>query len=226
VTDSPRSDLARTLADSLRLYVLTDRALARGRFEVDVARDAIAGGATAIQLRWKDGPLWEAMEIGRQLRTLCRQASVLFVVNDRVDLALALEADGVHLGEHDLPVREARRLVDDRMIIGFSPATLVEAVQAQRAGADYLGVGPIFATWTKHDAGVPVGTERIRDVTRSVGVPVVGIGGITAGNAGAVIEAGAAGVAVISAVVARDDVVAATRELRQAVDHARSTAAG
>jgi thiamine-phosphate pyrophosphorylase len=226
VVDSPRSELTRTLVDSLRVYVLTDRALARGRIEVGVARDAISGGATAIQLRWKNGPLWEAVEIGRQLRRLCHEANVLFVVNDRVDLALALDADGVHLGEHDLPVREARRLVKDRMLIGFSPATLVEAVQARRAGADYLGVGPIFATRTKDDAGVPVGVERIRDVTRSVGLPVVGIGGITAGNAGSVIEAGAAGVAVISAVVAQDDVVAAARALRQAVDQARPTAAG
>jgi thiamine-phosphate pyrophosphorylase len=221
-----RSTIASHLRDALRVYVLTDRSVSRSRAETDVVREAIAGGATAIQLRWKDGPLWEAVEIGRRLRDICDGENVLFVVNDRVDLALALDADGVHVGEDDLPVREVRKLVGSRMIVGYSPPTLVEAVQAERAGADYLGVGPVFGTSTKADAGRAVGTDRIRDVAASVRIPVVGIGGIGSENAGAVIAAGAAGVAVISAVVAQDDIAAASRTLRQAVDAALDEASG
>lgn len=208
------------LGNALRLYVLTDRRLAGGRAEAEVVRAALAGGATAIQLRWKTGPLREALAAGREVRELCHAAGVLFVVNDRIDLALALEADAVHIGEHDLPLPEARALVGERMLIGYSPPTLVEAIQAQRLGADYLGIGPVFSTRTKADAGEPVGLKRIHDVAESVTLPFVGIGGIDADNAASVIEAGADGVAVISAVVAAPDIEAAARRLRHTVDAA------
>lgn len=208
------------LRQALRVYVLTDRGLSRGRSEAEIVRAALAGGATAIQLRWKTGPLREAVRAGRELQALCRQAGALFVVNDRVDLALALDADGVHLGVDDLPVEEARRLAGDRLVIGFSPSTLEEALDAERAGADYLGVGPVYGTATKADAGPAVGTGHVRAIARAVSIPIVGIGGITAANARAVIEAGAAGVAVISAVVAADDPRAAAAALRAVVDEA------
>ncbi len=208
------------LRDALRVYVLTDHQLARGRSERAIVEQAIAGGATAIQLRWKRGPLFEAVDLGRALRDICRDAGVLFVVNDRVDLALAVEADGVHLGEEDLPVPEARRIAGDRLIIGYSPPTLVEAVEAERNGADYLGVGPVFGTATKADAGPAIGVDRVAQIVRAVSVPVVGIGGITAGNAPEVIRAGAAGVAVISSVVGAEDVRAAALDLRRRVDAA------
>jgi thiamine-phosphate pyrophosphorylase len=210
------------LSDALAVYVLSDRKLSRGRSEVDIVRAAIEGGASAIQLRWKEGPLWEAVEVARSLRDLCASRNVLFVVNDRVDLALAVDADAVHVGEDDLPVAETRRVVGDSMIVGYSPPTLVEAIQAARSGADYLGVGPVYGTTTKEDAGVAVGVDRIRDVRGSVNVPIVGIGGINASNAGAVIDAGADGVAVISSVVAQENVETAARELRRAVDGARA----
>ncbi|HET7034520.1 MAG TPA: thiamine phosphate synthase [Thermomicrobiaceae bacterium] len=209
-----------TLSNALRLYVLTDRQLAGGRSEAEVVRAALAGGATAIQLRWKTGPLREALTVGRELRELCRAAGVLFVVNDRIDLALALEADGVHIGEHDLPLPETRALVGERMLVGYSPPTLVEAIQAARLGADYLGIGPVFSTRTKVDAGEPVGLKRIREVAETVTLPLVGIGGIDAENAASVIEAGADGVAVISAVVAAPDIAAAAGHLRRVVDSA------
>ncbi|MCS7246172.1 MAG: thiamine phosphate synthase [Thermomicrobium sp.] len=208
------------LRDALRLYVITDRGLARGRPESEIAREAIAGGATAIQLRWKTGPLSEALRVGRELRELCRQSNVLFVVNDRVDLALVLEADGVHLGVNDVPVADARQLVGQDMVIGFSPETLEQAIDAEAAGADYLGVGPVFPTRTKLDAGPAVGLGHLERIARAVRIPVVGIGGITVDNAGAVIRAGAVGVAVISAVVGADDVRAAAARLRQVVDEA------
>jgi thiamine-phosphate diphosphorylase len=208
------------LRKALRVYVLTDRSLARGRSEREIVEAAIAGGATAIQLRWKTGSLHEAMAIGRELGDLCRASGVMFVVNDRVDLAIALGADAVHLGDEDLPIPAARRIVGDAMVIGYSPATLDDALQGERLGADYLGVGPIYGTATKSDAGEPVGTQRITEVCRSITIPVVGIGGINAENAGAVIEAGAAGVAVISSVVAADDVREATMRLAKAVQGA------
>ncbi|GBD22000.1 Thiamine-phosphate synthase [bacterium HR28] len=208
------------LRDALRLYVITDRTLARGRPESEIARQAIAGGATAIQLRWKTGPLSEALRVGRELRELCSRERVLFVVNDRVDLALALEADGVHVGVTDLPVAETRRLVGDQLVVGFSPETLEQALEAEAAGADYLGVGPVYPTVTKPDAGPAVGLEHVQRIAAAVRIPVVGIGGITAENAGAVIRAGAVGVAVISAVVGADDVRLAAAQLRKVVDEA------
>jgi len=208
------------LRDALRLYVITDRALARGRPESEIARQAIAGGATAIQLRWKSGPLSEALRVGRELRELCSREGALFVVNDRVDLALALEADGVHVGVTDLPVAETRRLVGDQLVVGFSPETLEQALEAEAAGADYLGVGPVYPTATKPDAGPAVGLAHVRQIVAAVRIPVVGIGGITAENAGAVIRAGAVGVAVISAVVSADDVRLAAAQLRKVVDEA------
>ena len=208
------------LREALRLYVITDRTLARGRPDIEIAREAIAGGATALQLRWKTGPLSEALQIGRALQALCRAAGVLFIVNDRVDLALALEADGVHVGVNDLPVPETRKLVGESMVVGFSPESLEQAVEAEAAGADYLGVGPVYPTATKPDAGPAVGLEHLAEIARAVHIPVVGIGGITAANAAAVIEAGAVGVAVISAVVGAEDVRGAARQLREVVDAA------
>ncbi len=212
------------LRQALAVYVLTDRGLSRGRSEQEVVREAIAGGATAIQLRWKTGSLHDAMSVGRELRDMCRQTGVMFVVNDRVDLALALEADAVHLGDEDLPVPDARRIVGDAMVIGYSPATLVDAVHAPRLGADYLGVGPVYGTTTKSDAGEAVGIRRIKEVRDAVAIPVVGIGGINADNAADVIRAGAVGVAVISAVVAQEDVRDATLRLKRAVESARTGA--
>lgn len=213
------------LRDALRVYVLTDRGLSRGRAEMDIVAHAIAGGATAIQLRWKSGSLREATDVGRKLRDMCHESDVMFVVNDRLDLALALKADAVHLGDEDLPLSEARRIAGGKLVIGYSPATLVDALQAPRLGADYLGVGPVYGTSSKSDAGAAVGVRRIEEVCRLVDIPVVGIGGIEPDNAPAVIHAGAAGVAVISSVVAADDVCAATKLLAQSVESALTGAA-
>jgi thiamine-phosphate pyrophosphorylase len=210
------------LADALAVYVLTDRKLSRGLSEQDVVRRAIAGGATAIQLRWKDGALREAVSLARELKSICAEHDVLFVVNDRLDLAMAVGADAVHLGEEDLPIPEARALVGDSMVIGYSPADLSEVEWAIESGADYLGVGPVYGTSTKDDAGDAVGIERMRQVRDLTDVPFVGIGGIDATNAAPVVEAGADGVAVISAVVAQDDIESAARLLSDAVQSSRS----
>ena len=205
----------------LSLYVVTDRALSRQRSDLDVVRAALAGGATVIQLRDKLAGGRQLAETGRALLALTRAAGALLIVNDRVDVALAIDADGAHVGQDDLNARDARRLLGPGKLLGVSAATTAEATQAERDGADYIGAGAVFTTVTKPDAGAPVGLEGLAAVARSVRIPTVAIGGINATNAAACIAAGAAGVAVVSAVVSADDVAAAARHLRAAIDAAR-----
>jgi len=205
----------------LRLYVITDRVLS-GRSHEAQAEAAIAGGATAIQLRDKTAPARVLVEVGERLAVLCRARGVVFIVNDRADVAMACGADGVHVGEDDLPVAAARRLLGPAKIVGASAGTVEAARRAEAEGADYLGVGAVFSTGTKADAGEAIGLEALARIARAVRIPVVGIGGITVENAAAVIRAGAAGVAVVSAVVAQPDIAAAARALRAQVDGARA----
>jgi len=203
-----------------RVYVLTDSRADRERSPREIAEAAIRGGATAVQLRMKDEPARRIVEAARQIAPLCRAAGVTFIVNDRADVAMIAGADGVHVGQDDLPAGTVRVLAGRDTVIGVSAATAGEAVAAERAGADYLGVGAVFATATKADAGPPVGLDRLREIRLAVRLPVVGIGGITADNAAAVIRAGAAGVAVITAVTLADDMAAAVRRIRREVDAA------
>ncbi len=202
---------------NLGLYVVTDESLSRGRPTAEIVAAAIRGGADAIQLRAKDLPLRDQVAIGRALRTITREAGVLFIINDRADLAVALDADGIHVGQDDLPADLARKVVGPDKIVGVSTATVEEARIAREMGADYLGVGAIFGTATKSDAGAPVGPERIGPIKAAVGLPIVGIGGIGRANAAEVIAAGADGVAVVSAVVSADDPEAAARALKEIV---------
>lgn len=205
----------------LDLYVIVDTAVAGDRDPVALAAAAIAGGATALQLRAKDLPTVRQVAVARALADLARRHAVLFIVNDRLDVALAVEADGVHLGWEDLPPADARRLLGPERVLGVSAGNLEEARAALAAGADYLGVGPIFPTRTKADAGEAIGLEGLRAIRALSPVPIVAIGGITAENAAAVIAAGADGVAVISAVLLAPDPTAAARRLRQVIDEAR-----
>ncbi|MFB0547154.1 MAG: thiamine phosphate synthase [Anaerolineae bacterium] len=203
------------------LYVLTDAGLSRGRSHLEVVRAAIEGGASVIQWRDKMANTRQLVEVGRQLRELTREMGICFIVNDRIDVALALEADGVHVGQDDMPARLARKLMGPDKIVGVSASTVAEAVQVEAEGADYVAASPVFSTPTKTDAPPPTGLEGLRAIVEAVHVPVIAIGGINTANAGAVITAGAAGVAVISAVVAADDIAAAARQLRDAVERAR-----
>lgn len=203
------------------LYVITGDKFSRGRSILEVAREAISGGATVLQLREKEFSARRLVEVGRQLRELTREAGVTFIVNDRVDVALAVDADGVHLGQDDLPVEEARKILGPGKIIGVSTHSVEQALEAQRRGADYLGVGPIYETWTKEDAEAPLGPDILRRLVPMVHIPVVAIGGIKAHNAAEAVAAGADGVAVITAVVAAEDVAGAARELRRVVAEAR-----
>ncbi len=198
----------------LGVYLVTDERLSKGRATAEIVRAAIRGGVDAVQLRGKDLPIREQLAIGRALRTITREAGVLFIVNDRLDLALALDADGVHVGQDDLPADVVRRLVGPEWIVGVSAATLAEARAARDDGADYIGVGPIWGTATKLDAGVAVGPGLIATLKAAVELPMVGIGGIGAGNAAQVIAAGGDGVAVVSAIMSADDPEAAARDLK------------
>ncbi len=203
-----------------RVYVITGEERSRGRSHVEVAAAAVRGGATAVQLRMKGAPARTIVETARRIAAMCREAGVAFIVNDRVDVAIAGEADGAHVGQDDLPAAAARGLLGAGRWLGVSAATVEEARDAERAGADYLGVGAVYPTGTKADAGAPVGLGRIAELRRASSLPVVGIGGITIANAAAVIRAGAAGVAVITAITLADDMVKATQRLREQVDAA------
>ena len=205
----------------LALHVLTDRAWSRGRDMLHVAIAALNGGATVIQLRDKLANTRTLVQEGVALRRLTRERGALLIVNDRVDVALAIDADGAHVGQDDMPAARARQLLGPQRILGVSAASIQEAEEAVASGADYLGVGPIFPSLGKADAGEPTGVELLTLLAQRYTVPLVAIGGISAENATDVIRAGAEGVAVITSVVNAEDITAAARQLRQAVDTAR-----
>jgi thiamine-phosphate pyrophosphorylase len=184
-------------------YFITEASLSRGGNLSDVAA-AIAAGVRVVQYREKQGRARDLVAEARQLRELCRH--IRFLVNDRVDLALEVGADGVHLGQEDLPYSEARRRLGPEKIIGVTVHNVAEALTAQAEGADYLGVSPIFATATKADAGAPTGVALLAEIRRRVSLPLIAIGGITLANATAVIEAGADAVCAISQVVTKADI--------------------
>ncbi len=189
-------------------YFITDARLSRAGNVSDV-RAAVAAGVRIIQYRDKEADLTALVAEARELRRLCRQC--LFLINDHVEVALAVGADGVHLGQEDMPYDEARRLLGPDKIIGVTVNTVDQAVQAAAQGAAYLGVSPIYATRTKVDAGAPAGLELLRQIRRRVRLPLVAIGGITLENAPAVIAAGADSLCAISAVVTQPDVAATIR---------------
>jgi thiamine-phosphate pyrophosphorylase len=198
------------------LYVILDRAAARGRDLEEILDATIAGGCRMIQLREKEWPTGRLLPLAERLRDRCRRAGVTFIVNDRVDLAVTVEADGVHLGQDDLPPRAARPLLRSGMVLGRSTHSVAQARQAQADGADYIAVGAMFPTQTKPDFEL-VGPELLRAVRPETKAPLVGIGGITHANVAQVIRAGADGVAVISAVCGASDPAAATREFLAAI---------
>jgi thiamine-phosphate pyrophosphorylase len=207
-----------TLGARLALLVVTDAACGEGRALVEVVRAALVGGAPAIQLRAKVEPTRDTVALAERLLVETRRAGALLFVNDRVDVALAVGADGAHIGDDDLPLPAARRIVPEGFLLGRSVETPAQAATAVREGADYIGVGPVFATLSKADAGPAIGTEGVRAVCAAAGgVPVVGIGGIDSSNARAVAAAGAAGVAVIRAVMLAPDPAAASESLLAAV---------
>jgi thiamine-phosphate diphosphorylase len=202
-----------------RLYVITDEKASRGRSHLQVAEAAIVGGADVLQLRDKEAPGGLLYRVALQLRRITREAKVPFIVNDRLDIALAADADGVHVGQADLPASVVREIMGPGRILGVSVDTVEEAMRAEKDGADYLGVGPVFeARETKPDAGLPLGVDRITRIRRQCRLPIVAIGGINAENALMVREAGADAAAVISAIVAADDIAHAARRLKRILE--------
>lgn len=204
------------------LYVVTDERLSHGLTHTEIARRAIAGGADVIQLRDKTCDCTYLYRCAEEIRDVARAAGVPLIVNDRLDVALQTGADGVHLGQTDMPLKFARRVAPRGFVIGISAGTLKEALDAERDGADYVGLGPIFPTQSKGDAAEACGLGLLREVKSKISIPVVAIGGISSGNAAAVIAAGADGIAVISAVVSQDDIVVAARELKEIIRKGRS----
>jgi thiamine-phosphate pyrophosphorylase len=202
------------------LYVILDRTATRGRDLEGILAGSIAGGCRMVQLREKEWPSGRLLPIAARLRDRCREAGVTFVINDRLDLALALDADGVHLGQDDLPARAARPLLRSGMLLGVSTHNVEQARAAQAEGADYVAVGSMFATQSKLDFQL-VGPGLIRELRAMIHVPLIGIGGITLDNVGDVIRAGADGVAVISAVCAAPDPTDASRRFLTQIEAAR-----
>lgn len=196
------------------LYLVTDRDLAKGRSTEDIVRAAVAGGVSVVQLREKAASTRSFIEQALAIFPFLKDHGVPLIINDRVDVALAVGADGVHLGQSDMPLAMARAILGPGKIIGISAECLADAVEASRGGADYIGVSPIFATPTKTDTAQPLGLEGLARIRRSVNLPLVAIGGIGPANAAAVLRAGADGLAVVSAIVSAADPEAAAKNLR------------
>lgn len=205
------------LAPRLALIAVTDAECGAGRELVSVVRAALQGGVPAVQLRAKHETTRRMLELARRLREETRRSGALLFVNDRIDVALAAEADGAHVGEDDLPVAVARRIVPAGFVLGRSVDTPAEAAAAERDGADYVGVGPVLATPSKLDAAPAIGLDGVEAVRASTRLPVVAIGGIDLENAREIAAAGAHGVAVIRALMQAPDPALAARELVRAV---------
>jgi len=199
------------------LYVIIDTQTLRGRSELDVARQAIQGGARMIQLRDKVRPKSMLVSLARELKRVCVESNVLFIVNDYLDLAIDSDADGLHIGQEDLPTETARKMLPGDKILGCSSATLEEALKAEKEGADYIAVGSIYPTPSKSETRL-AGLKTLRQVKSKVSVPVVAIGGINKDNIAKVIGAGADAVAVISAVLGADDVKEASQRLTEIIN--------
>lgn len=205
----------------LDLYIITDEEIAGGLPHDEIARRAIAGGADVIQLRDKKCGCRDLNRIGCNLREITRKTGTLFIVNDRLDVAIACGADGVHIGQGDIRAGVARQIAPAGFIIGISVGTVDEAVKAEQDGADYIALSPVFSTASKNNAGPGRGLDVLREIRRNVSIPVIAIGGINSNNVHDVIAAGADGVAVISVVVGSQDITTAARKLKKLISESR-----
>ena len=197
-----------------RFHVLTDTCLQTHFSHVELAELAIAGGADTIQFRQKEGSTRQMIRVAEQMQDLCKRAGVAFIINDRVDVAIASHADGVHLGQDDFPIPLARRLLGEGVIIGGSAGNVEEARKCLLEGADYIGFGPVYPPTSKDDAGPAAGLDLLKKIVGAVALPIIAIGGITAENAPPVIKTGVHGLAVISAVCCQNNPAEAARCLR------------
>lgn len=200
-----------------RLYLVTDRDLVGGKDFLDSIEQAILGGVTFLQLREKSLSSREFYLVAAKVKEIATRYRIPFVINDRLDIAIAVDADGLHVGQSDLPVAVARKILGPKKIIGVSAATISEAIEAEKGGADYLGVGAIYPTGTKTDAR-SVGLTQLREIRQSVSIPVVAIGGIKEENTANVMKTGIEGVSIVSAILAQDDPKQAAENLLRIVN--------
>lgn len=200
-----------------KLHVLTDTVLQTRFSHVELTRLAIKGGADTIQFRQKSGSTREMIEVAKQMKQLCAENGVTFIVNDRVDVAIAAEVDAVHLGQDDFTIPLARKLLGEDVIIGGSASTIEEARDCLSEGADYVGFGPVYPTTSKDDASPVTGIPMLKQVVEEIPLPIIVIGGVSAENIPDVMRAGAHGIAVISAVCCQEDPEEATRALHRAL---------
>ena len=203
----------------LLLYGVTDRSWLGERTLYSAVEQSILGGVTMVQLREKDLEKEEFQKEARQIQDLCKKHQVPFLINDNVELAVEIEADGVHVGQHDMEAGEVRRKIGPDKILGVSAQTVEQALKAQAAGADYLGVGAVFPTGTKDDADA-VSLDTLKAICQAVDIPVVAIGGIKESNIQALKGSGICGVAVVSAIYAKEDPQAAAAGLRKLTEEA------
>jgi thiamine-phosphate pyrophosphorylase len=210
----------------LAVYLITDPVLVGVRGVLETVEAAIAGGATMIQLRDPEAKTRPLVEEARAILALTRAADIPFIVNDRIDVALATGADGVHVGQADMTVADARKLIGPEPLLGLSITSEADLDVSDLNGVDYLGVGPVFQTSTKPDAAPPINVGGLEAIATRTRIPIVAIGGLHAGNAADAIAAGASGIAIVSAICAAPDPEAATRELVEIVREARRAAAG
>lgn len=208
----------KSLLKEIDFYLVTDSGLSKKGTLSDV-REAVESGCRIVQYREKARSTKAMVEEASEIKRIC-SGRAIFLVNDRIDVALAVDADGIHIGQDDMPLETARRLLGENRIIGLSVHNREEAIRAEKAGADYVGLGPIFDTATKKDAGEGVGPLKIREVKAATQLPVVAIGGINKENCESVIQNGADSLVAISAVVCSDDV---KRETRYFIDMIRKT---
>ncbi|MDD7796200.1 thiamine phosphate synthase [Clostridium sp. 'White wine YQ'] len=196
------------------LYLVTDRDMLKNRNIVEAVEEAILGGVTLVQVREKDISTSEFYKVASEIKEVTSKYNVPIIINDRIDIALAIEADGVHVGQSDMPASIARKLIGPDKILGVSTATIDEAIKAEKEGADYLGVGAVFSTTTKDDAR-NVSLELLKEIKETINIPIVAIGGINSKNVDMLKESDIDGVAVISDILAKDDIKQAARNIKE-----------
>lgn len=198
------------------LYLVTDRDILHGRDLVKSIEDSILGGTTLVQLREKDVSTREFYNIAVKVKELTHKYNIPLIINDRMDIALSVDAEGLHIGQSDMPLKIARKILGEDKIIGVSTSTVEEAVEAEKDGADYIGVGALFSTTTKKDAK-SVTLDELKNIKRSVNIPIVGIGGINMNNVESVMETGIDGVAIVSAILGQKDIKKVSKEFKEKV---------
>lgn len=201
----------------LALYLVTDSRLAAGCDLVRIVREAVLGGVTMVQLREKEACTRDFIDLALKLKAILKPLGIPLIINDRIDVALAVDADGVHIGQSDMPYEIARKLLGPDKIIGLSVETMEQITASNSLDVDYIGVSPVFATKTKSDTAEPFGLKGLRDAVRLSCHPAVGIGGMNAATAADVIECGADGIAVVSAIISAPDPRQASEELKTIV---------